>query len=265
MTIEIKFVFSIGHSCNAGGFLKENGLRKVSSPFDWMLIDFETSLEVINDNFEHYLNDTVHFKQDTNILELVRSKKHNIIPKNVNTLYSIPSKYMNFNWYDHNMFINANYLDNNELPHNFYDWSKYCIFIHHDLLNQYFIDTLQNRINRFKYLYNNFSENTLLFYLTKIEHINTVEETMENILNMLKENNIKSYIGIIVCCDNVNDCYYFKDKCLFIFKKVATYNEQLAMGGTENTINISFTNELEIIKNHFTFNLIEYTDIENNW
>ena len=265
MSIEIKYVFSIGHSCNAGGFLKTNGLRKLSSPFDWMFIDFKSSLEVINDNFEHYLNDMVHFKQDANVLELVRSKRNTIVPQNIKNIFNTKTRYMSISWYDVNIFINTNYLNNTDLSENIYDWSRYCLFIHHDLLNEYFINTLQIRVDRFKYLYNNFSENTLLFYLSKIEHINTVEETMETILNMLKEHNIKSYIAIILCCCNVSDSYYFKDKCLFIFKKVATYDEQVAMGGTENTINIYFNTELEIIKKYFNFNLVEYSEIENNW
>ena len=37
------------------------------------------------------------------------------------------------------------------------------------------------------------------------------------------------------------------------------------MGGTENTINIYFNTELEIIKKYFNFNLVEYSEIENNW
>lgn len=48
----INFIFSIGYRCYSPDFLNNFKLRKMSSPFDYLFIDFETSLNIINNNFD---------------------------------------------------------------------------------------------------------------------------------------------------------------------------------------------------------------------
>ena len=44
----INFIFSIGYRCYSPDFLNTFNLIKMSSPFDYLFIDFETSLKIIN-------------------------------------------------------------------------------------------------------------------------------------------------------------------------------------------------------------------------
>ena len=41
----INFIFSIGYRCYSSEFLNNFKLKKMSSPFDYLFIDFETSLK----------------------------------------------------------------------------------------------------------------------------------------------------------------------------------------------------------------------------
>lgn len=60
----INFIFSIGYRCDSVDFLKKFNLRKFSSPFDFLFIDFETSLKIINNNFDDFLHDIILFNKN---------------------------------------------------------------------------------------------------------------------------------------------------------------------------------------------------------
>ena len=47
----INFIFSIGYRCYSVDFLNFFKLRKMASPFDYLYIDLESSLKIINNNF----------------------------------------------------------------------------------------------------------------------------------------------------------------------------------------------------------------------
>ena len=49
----------------------------MSSPFDYIIIDFETSLKLINNNFDNYLYDIILFNKNTQHIELLYKKKYN--------------------------------------------------------------------------------------------------------------------------------------------------------------------------------------------
>ena len=55
----INFIFSIGYRCYSTDLLETYKLRKMSSPFDYLFINFETSLKIINNNFEDFLYDII--------------------------------------------------------------------------------------------------------------------------------------------------------------------------------------------------------------
>lgn len=57
---KITHVFSIGRRCTTMSLLERYNIRTKSSPFSWMIVDFETVLCVIQDDFRHYFDiDTV--------------------------------------------------------------------------------------------------------------------------------------------------------------------------------------------------------------
>ena len=70
----INFIFSIGYRCYSPDFLNKFKLRKMSSPFDYLFIDFETSLKIINNNFDDYLYDIIFFNKNNKHLELFYKK-----------------------------------------------------------------------------------------------------------------------------------------------------------------------------------------------
>ena len=262
--IEINYIYSIGFNCNTARFLMNHNLRRFASPFDWMHIDFESALENINTQFENYLTDLIHIKQDSNICELVRKKNLNEIPKQL--LFNDKLTYMTFSYYDHNLFINGNYISE-DLSSNVYDWKKVELWLHHDFLNSHYVNTIQHRVERFKNLYYKNYENSILIHITKIETIESLEDYKNSVLQIIRKNNIKSYVIKIVCSDNLESQHIFEDKCLIIVKKVPTYNEQTARRITENDVNvIDFGNVMGVIRKYFNFtNLVSHDDAEHNW
>ena len=70
----INFIFSIGYRCYSPDFLNNFNLRKMSGPFDYLFIDFETSLKIINNNFDDYLYDIILFNKDYQQIELFNKK-----------------------------------------------------------------------------------------------------------------------------------------------------------------------------------------------
>ena len=103
----INFIFSIGFRCYSTEFLNDFQLRKMSSPFDYVFIDFETSLKIINNNFDNYLYDIeLFYKKNTTE---INNKCYELLLEN------------NIGYMAHNYSVitfNQNYLDDNKLNDN---------------------------------------------------------------------------------------------------------------------------------------------------
>jgi len=54
--IEIDHVISIGSCCHTATFLKENGFKLCSFPFDWVFSGAHVVYEILADNFNNFLN-----------------------------------------------------------------------------------------------------------------------------------------------------------------------------------------------------------------
>jgi hypothetical protein len=103
-------------------------------------------------------------------------------------------------------------------------------------------------------------EKTCLFHITKILTIPNIEEYMDNMIQLKVLYSIHSYIIVIVCCDNLDDAYYFKEGVLFIVKKVEPYSEQINKGErTDN--NLDYTREINIMKQYFNFQLVTLDEL----
>ena len=63
----LQFIFSIGFRCYSPDFLKTHHLRKISSPFDYLMVDIETAFHAIHTQFEDYLHDIVLFHKNKQI------------------------------------------------------------------------------------------------------------------------------------------------------------------------------------------------------
>ena len=62
---------------------------------------------------------------------------------------------------------------------------------------------------------------------------------------------------MIICCDNLDDTHYFNevDKCLFMVKRVESYDVQLEKYEVDNMF--SYENEYNIMMEYFAMKLIE--------
>jgi len=257
----INFIFSIGYRCYSTDLLETYKLRKMSSPFDYLFINFETSLKIINNNFEDFLYDIILFNKNTKSIELFYKKNTNEINKQFYELLENNIGYMAHNYNGSKLLFNQNYLDDNKLMDNLYNWNTICCFMHHNILDNHIYNSIKKRCERFNNIINKYSETTALFYITKIIHCENIVDYMNNILELKKRYDIKCFIIIIINCDNIADNNYYneQDKCLFIIKNVENYETQYSKYETDN--NLNYEKEFNVISNHFTFNLIEKNDI----
>jgi hypothetical protein len=255
----IYYIFSIGHRCNSTQVLKKHKLRNISSPFDYLFIDIESSFQIINNNFKVFLNDIVLFNKDSNQLNIYYTT--NNIVNELDNLKSYGNiTYMAHNYNKNNLFINQNFIQN--ISANLYNWNRICIFIHHNLLNNSVYNTLIHRCNIFKNIYKIHPNKLCLFYITKIIEFNDITEYKQYIYNLTIKYNITCYIIIIICSDKLNNSFSFENKILYIIKNVSNYNYQYNTEyGTDN--NLNYKKEFDIIYKLFDFKLKTYNEIKS--
>jgi hypothetical protein len=246
--IQIKYMFSAGFRCIAAQNLIKHNLRKCSSPFDYLIIDLETVFRIIHGNFENYLKNIVIFNKNQNLAYEVEAL--NELQKKDTVCY------MGINYNAMDLRINTNYIDET-LSENLYEWKKICIFHHHNICDEALCSTLTRRTSRFQKIIEDFSENTCLFYITKIETIEDIDKYMDNIAFLKINYTIKTYLIMIVCCDNLDNTVYFRDSILFIIKKVEPYNIQIhSERKTDNNYDYSY--EFDIMRHYFDFQLVHF-------
>lgn len=262
----INFFFSVGYRCYSSDFLNYYKLKKMSSPFDHLFIDFETSLKIINNNFENYLYDIILFSKNKQHIELFYKKNTTEINNHFYELLENNIGYMAHNYNDANLLFNQNYLDDSKLNNNLYNWNKICCFLHHNILDSNIYESIKKRCERFTNIINKYNETTALFYITKIINCKNIVEYMNTILELKKQNDIKCILIVIMNCDNIekNEYYNELDKCLFIIKKVENYETQYSNTQIDNNLDVNSKNydeEFNIISKYFTLDLIEKKDI----
>ena len=257
----INFIFSIGYRCYSTDFLNNFKLRKMSSPFDYLLIDFETSLKIINNNFDDYLYDIILINKNNKHIELFYKKNTTEINNKFIELLENNIGYMAHNYNDKKILFNQNYLDVNKLNDNLFNWNTICCFFHHNILDSNIHTTIKKRCERFNNIINKYNETTTLFHITKIINCKNIIDYMNNILELKIKYSIKCFMIIIINCDNIKDSEYYNEvnKCLFIIKQVENYETQYTKYQSDN--NLNYEKEFNIISKYFTFNLIEINDI----
>jgi len=257
----INFIFSIGYRCNSTLFLKRFNLRKCSSPFDYLFIDLETSFKLINTHFDNYLCDIILFNKDQKKIQLFYKKNTSEIESKLYELLENNIGYMADNYNGSNLLINQNYLDENNLSSNIYDWNTNCNFFHHNILDENIYNSIKNRYIRFNNIINKYNETVSLFYITKILNCPNIIDYMNEIIELKKKYIICCFLIIIINCDNIEDEHYYNEteKCLFIIKKVENYETQYSKYKTDN--NLYYEKEFNIMSDYFSFNIIEKDDI----
>jgi hypothetical protein len=245
--IKINFIFSAGFSCDSANYLKRYNLRKMSGPFDFMYIDFETTLKVIASNFEDYTSDIVvcnkHYQN-----RYLQNKKNTTEPHPRFTRF-IENEYIGYisdNYYDVDLLVNQNYIKEPELPGNLYDWTHICIFFHHNIVNRPTREKIIMRSNRFMNIYEQTPLKTCLFHITKplLETPNQ-NQYIESIIELKKKYKIQSYMIIFILLEVESQIttHEFKYDCLFI---ILTKDQYI---GTDKG--------MEIVKQYFDIDVSE--------
>ena len=121
MDRQIDYIFNIGRRCTTTDFLKKYNLRKIASPFDYLIIDLETSLDLIHNNFEKFLSDVVIFNKNNNIQTLLFQKYTDKVDDRIESFKENDITYIQENYNDFTLRINQNYLPSLVLP-DIYKW-----------------------------------------------------------------------------------------------------------------------------------------------
>jgi hypothetical protein len=62
----INYAIPLGSQCFSANFLKDNNLKKVSYPFDWIFSTPKVIINILDDNFEKFLNKDYYVIKDIN-------------------------------------------------------------------------------------------------------------------------------------------------------------------------------------------------------
>jgi len=65
--LKINYIIPIGTNCYIASYLKRNNLKLVSYPFDWIFSYPNDIYDIINTNFEYFLNKDYYNNKDENI------------------------------------------------------------------------------------------------------------------------------------------------------------------------------------------------------
>jgi hypothetical protein len=260
--IKIRYFLSIGHRCNSTDFAIKYDLRKFSSPFDYMYVDFESALQIISKRFSDFCNDIVIMDNQNKSLQLIHKKNTNVPDEEYSMLLKKNIKYMNddFSWTT--LRINQTYTrpfdHNEEILDNIYFWPRICIHHHHNVQDIHVLNGMQKRCNRFLKVVDNYWRNAVLFYITQILHSVCIEDEIFRLITMKNKYNVKSFLIYILCCDDHDDDHFFIDRCLFIVKKVPSYRQQFLERGTDNHVKyLNYDREIDLMRKYFDMDLIE--------
>lgn len=198
----MKNIITIGRRCTTDSFLEKYKIRKFSGPFSYLIIDFESALIEINNNFCNYLK---------------KIKKIN----NKKILYL---KHWRMSITD--FYINENYL-NLKLNNLIYNEKRVLLWNHHNPIKQNIL--FKRRINRVLNLLKN--TKCVLFYIDKICEIN-IDTYILYINNIIKKyyNYNHKIIFILPITDDIYknfDCklYYSNDTIDIFLLKVTPIND----------------------------------------
>jgi hypothetical protein len=177
---EINYIIGIGLRCATDGFLLGNKLRLFSTPFSFMIIDFETAIENIINSFDGYL-------QLEHIINLEEDKGGNI--KKIPQFGNI-KVFKTFSVFTlgRNLFFNIKYLPKN-ISDDLHDWDRVCVFNHHDFNDPNIVKSFERRIQRVQTILKNHKEDTLLLYIDRQIKLSEVDERVKMVTSIINRYN----------------------------------------------------------------------------
>jgi len=192
----------------------------MSGPFDFMYIDFETILKIIDTKFEDFTSDIVVCNKHYQNRYLQNAKNTTEPHERFKPL--IGREYIGYrevSYYDVDLLVNQNYIEEDELPGDLYDWKNICIFFHHNIVNLPTKEKIIMRSNRFLNIYQENHDKICLLHMTKplVESTN-IEAYMQSMIEMKKKYDIRCYFIILILCEANRQGieHHFVEGCLFI-------------------------------------------------
>ena len=154
--IKITNIYSIGYRCNNDDLLTFMKIRKYSSPFSYMIIDYKTALTYIDNSFINYDK----FKY-------------------------INNKSGEYKWCDNKQWSKELYfrlyIPDHTKTKILSDWDNICVSNHHNLYNE--IDQIMIRAKRLLYNLYNKSSSLMLFCIHKIQ--NYIDDNINNYIDIV--------------------------------------------------------------------------------
>ena len=153
--IKITNIYSIGYRCNNDDLLNFINIRKYSSPFSYMIIDYKTALNYIDNSFVNY-------------------DKFKYINNNSGQ----------YEWCDNKQWSRELYFrlyfPDDIKTKKLSDWDNICVSNHHNLYNE--IDKILLRANRLLYNLKNKPSSLMLFCIHKIQ--NYIDDNINNYIDI---------------------------------------------------------------------------------
>lgn len=271
--ITIKHAFSIGYRCNSSNFLNMHGHRIMSSPFDYMYIDFESALRCIQDEFANYTKDIVIFNKPNKIASLFNHKNTTVVLPEIQHLLDTEEPILcnHQDYYEETLFFNQNYLSiGNESESegaalslaaaaattNMYKWKSICLFFHHNMTLVRSIETLDRRCLRMMSCIR--SRNTLLLYINQNTGFSDLSAEIAKYQSMIaryvpRNQYPNIYFAIILYSEKYEDSIIFLEPALFMVKKInkETYWDDM-----------QFDTQYATLLRHFEIDLIEKQNLD---
>jgi hypothetical protein len=233
-----------------------------------MYVDFESALQIISNRFSDFCNDIVLMDNQNKTLQLIYKKNTTVPDEEYSILLKKNMIYMNddFSWTT--LRINQTYTKpfdvSGEPLDNIYLWPRICIHHHHNLQDGNVLNGMKKRCDRFLKVMDNWQQDCTLFYITQILHGGDIQDEILRLINMKNKYARNEWLIYIMCCDDQEDEDYFLDRCLFIIKKVPSYQDQFLEKGTDNHVKyLNYDRENELIRQYFDMDLLEKNVIGN--
>jgi len=195
---------SLGYRCQIGTIMQNIGIKTVSYPFDWIVSDLLVKIDIINDNFEKFLDiNNYEYIENGEVNNIIDNKK--ILIEHDNYFYN--KFYGNNNDGLYHLKIGLNHYDLKNAEN--YDYFKRCIDRFNNLLklsdNKIFIymnplisqDKLEETINSYNIFTNYFktiTNNFVIIYFILLH-------TNDNIGSYNIYNNDKNKLIVIINCN----------------------------------------------------------------
>lgn len=250
---KIEYVFATGFRCSSTQFIREHKLVGISSPLDWVTIDFETSILNIADGFKNFLKDIVVYSNRTDPkLHLSTQPLHPIWAE----LKPHPLTYFNQNISSQVLRFNQNYLPTIH-TRNLYEWDRICMFLHYSVEGHDFVK-LENRIKKFNKIYSEHKTESLLFHITRILNTKDIATEKQKMSEVVKKYDIESPIFIVLTVDDgVETKLDIEDNIYFCTLPVPSVQDQWKYNAENELTQINHNAVYELMNKEFKWGEIK--------